>query len=88
VLLVQLGHRTVNLEYMILAEDSKGEPPPKAIPLGSIRLSIEGGRTLDVTGDHAEKLRGKLAELLSPQVEEETIAIHGKVVARRSSRKE
>lgn len=66
--LVRLGHRVLNLRYLILAEDCVGEPDPKTLPPGTIRVTIETGRVIDLDGDDADRLRGFLEDLLAPHV--------------------
>jgi hypothetical protein len=86
VCLVQLGHRTLNLEYMVTAEDSRGEPPPKTIPIGVLRVTIEGGRVLDLSDDQAERLRTVITELVYPQLA--PAAVRSRGVSSRRPRKE
>lgn len=65
-LLVQFGHWTLNMEYLVIAEDSQLEPPPKSLPAGIIRVLMEGRRPIDVGGEHADRLRRIIAELTGP----------------------
>ena len=85
VFFVQLGHRTLNLEYMVTAEDSRTEPPPKVLPPG-IRVTIEGGRVLNVSDEQAGRLRAILAELVDPQLA--PTAVRSQTVSSRKPRKE
>jgi len=59
--LIEVGHLTISLEHLILAEDSAKEPEPKQLPEGVYRLTIETGRVID--------LRGELADIARRQVE-------------------
>lgn len=85
-LLIQLGHRTLNLNYLIIAEDSDIEPPPKVLPDGIVRVFLERGHAIDFDGEHANRIRRVIAELISPQVA--PIAKHGRSVSSRRPRKE
>lgn len=59
-ILVRAGHRYLNLEYLVQAEDESKEPEPKELPPGSIRVTMENGRPFDVHGEDAEGLRAVL----------------------------
>lgn len=60
--LVQIGYRTVNLEYLIEAADSELGAPPDEAPPGQIRVSVYPGKIFDVGGEAADKLRIHLKE--------------------------
>ena len=62
-ILVRVGHRYLNLEYLVQAEDESREPEPRELPEGSIRVTMERGRPFDVRGEDAESLRGMLDSL-------------------------
>lgn len=66
-LLVQFGHRTINMEYLVVAEDADCEPPPKVLPDGVVRVLVEGGRMIDFNGEQAARIRSIIAELANPQ---------------------
>lgn len=52
--LVQLGRETLNLEYMIKADDR---------PDGSLLLQLESGQPIEYRGDDAAWLRRHLSEM-------------------------
>ncbi len=64
--LVRLGHRTVGLRHLILAEDSLREPEPRTLPLGTMRIYLELGIRIDLTGEHANQFREVLDAILEP----------------------
>ena len=67
--LVQAGHLTISVEHVILAEDSDKEPPPKSLPDGVLRLTLERGRVVDLKGEAADRVRGHLGILAKGDAE-------------------
>jgi len=56
-LLARVGHRVINLEYVVLSEDSDLEPEPKLLPPGIVRVTVDTGRTMDLAGHDADTWR-------------------------------
>lgn len=64
--LVQVGHRVISLEHLVMAEDSEYEPAPKNLPPGALRIWMERGTAFDLRGVEAETLRRHLASVTRP----------------------
>lgn len=85
-LLIQLGHRTINVHYLIVAEDSEIEPPPKLLPDGVVRVFLERGDAIDFSGEHAIRIRRVISELTNPQFV--PTVKHGRLASSKRPRKE
>lgn len=65
-MLIRVGHRILNVEYLVLVEDSALEPELRTLPDGVIRITVSTGQTFDLCGDDAERLRAFLEGCLEP----------------------
>jgi hypothetical protein len=71
--LIRVGHRWVNLEYLISGEehdDAKAE----SVPIGGLRLTLETGKEFDLDGSDADKCRRHLESLCLPDPGEDLVA--------------
>lgn len=64
--LVRIGYRTLNLEYLIKADDSARGAPIAEAPKDGIRVSVYPGESFDVRGDDAVRLRLHLDDQIKP----------------------
>jgi hypothetical protein len=54
---LKVGHRVISLRHLVLSEDADMEPLPKSLPPGVLRIVVETGRTIDLSGEDADTFR-------------------------------
>lgn len=60
--LARVGHLVINLRYVVISEDADLEPPPRTLPAGIVRVTIDDGRTMDLRGHEADVWRCFMTE--------------------------
>lgn len=56
-LLIQVGHLRINLEYLICDQEGDGTPATAGLPPGDIRITLERGKEFVLCGEDAESYR-------------------------------
>lgn len=70
-MLVRVGHRVMNLRYLIVSEDADLEPDPKTLRPGTVRVKLDPGEVYDLSGTDAAAWREFMcdyARVIRPRV--------------------